>query len=167
MRALLQEVRDTIMLFEMYISLLVFTLHIIYSSFLAVFVLTTGTFTTVDSIHITCTASRQTSRQTIHMEMKDMPDCIGKSCDGSYVATDEGKQDMAKLMELLFQSQGISATCTAADSATVVPRPPATTPETPHNYPQHHTTLSSANSILWNKTIMLGGFLLLATNIFS
>ena len=93
------------------------------------------------------------------MEMKDMPDCIGKSCDGSYAATDEGKQDMAKLMELLFQSQGISATCTAADSAK--------TPETPHNYPQHHTTLSSANSILWNKTIMLGGFLLLATNIFS
>ena len=136
-----------------------FVLHIIYSSFLVVFVLTTGTFTTVDSIHITCTASRQTSRQTIHMEMKDMPDCIGKSCDGSYVATDEGKQDMAKLMELLFQSQGISATCTAADSAK--------TPETPHNYPQHHTTLSSANSILWNKTIMLGGFLLLATNIFS
>ena len=121
---------------------------------MVVFVLRTGTFTTVDSIHITCTASGQ----TIHMEMKDMPDCIGKSCDGSYVATDEGKQELAKLMELMFLSQGMSVTCTAADSAT--------TPETPHNYP-HHAALSSANSILWNKTVMLGGFLVLATNIFS
>lgn len=114
-----------------------------------------GKFTTVKSVDMTCSIMGQ----AVTMQLSDMPDCIGKSCDDSLLNTDEGKKELAKLFEAVLLSQGYTATCTPNGGS--APSPTPNFPPTPAIKP-----FNSASSIFMKKaTLVGGGFLLLLANL--
>lgn len=62
-----------------------------------------GNFTTVDSIHIICSARGQ----SVSMEIKDMPDCIGKSCNESVLDSEENRKELANVLEQVLRCKCI------------------------------------------------------------
>lgn len=117
-----------------------------------------GKFTTVKSVDMTCSVMMQ----DININLSDMPDCIGMSCDDSLLNTDEGKKELAKLFEAMLLSQGMIATCTPSGGSSSTPavQPPSPTP----NFPPSPAIkpFNSASSIFMKKTTLVGGgFLLL------
>merc|ERR1712216_404791 len=102
-----------------------------------------GKFTTVKSVDMTCSIMGQ----SVTMQLSDMPDCIGKSCDDSLLNTDEGQKELAKLFEAVLLSQGYQAKCT---------------PNNGGSAPPHHIIpYNSASSIFMKKTTLVGGGILL------
>lgn len=63
-----------------------------------------GKFVTVPTVAISCRARGK----TIHMKISDMPDCIGKSCDKSVAETKEGKEELARTLELMLQCKYVN-----------------------------------------------------------
>jgi len=117
-----------------------------------------GKFTTVKSVDMTCSVMGQ----SININISDMPDCIGQSCDDSLLNSDEGKKELAKLFEAMLLSQGMMATCTPSGGSSSTPavQPPSPTPAFPPS--PHIKPFNSASSIFMKKTTLVGGgFLLL------
>jgi len=62
-----------------------------------------GNFTTVPSIHIICSARGQ----SVSLDIKDMPDCIGKSCDESVLDSEENRKELANVLEQVLRCKCI------------------------------------------------------------
>lgn len=73
--------------------------------------------------------------QDINVDLSNIPDCIGKSCDDNYYNTDEGK----KTLEKLLSSQGMTE-CTPSEGS---------------------STFNSASLNFMSKTTLVGGGFLL------
>ena len=62
-----------------------------------------GNFTTVASLHIICSARGE----SVSLEITDLPDCIGKSCDESVLDSEENRKELANEIELVFRCKCI------------------------------------------------------------
>lgn len=97
-----------------------------------------GKYVTVPSFMIVCKANGQTFK----INYSNVPDCIGKSCDGSMIENDEAQKEMENASKQALASQGVSGSCNVSNDSPV-------------------------RAVVLSKIAMVGGLLVLITNLFN